>query len=142
MSQTTESNAKTNAFKKLDNNGHNYYSMWALRCQMVLQGLELWDIINPAAQSSTWLTPAGPTAPAPMGTSSASATVSIPASTPEINWDRKNSKALSQLSTCIDNTPLHLISVKTTARDAWQALADHYNGIGALDASILLAHLH
>src|SRR5260370_3943164 len=38
--------------------------------------------------------------------------------------------------------PLHLLSIKTTVRNAWQALSDHYNGVGALDASILSAHLH
>ncbi len=123
MSPATKSDAKTNAFKKLYNNGCNY-SMWAVRCQLVLQCLELWDIINPTALSSTCPAPA---APAPMAASSAPAPVSIPASAPEINWDRKNMKALSQLLTCIDNTLLHLISMKTTTRDAWQALANHYN---------------
>ncbi len=118
---------------------------------MVLQGLNLWDIIDPTAHTSVRLgTQPAPT-PIPShllttGTRTAPipAPIPMPTVTPNViaEWNRKNVKALSQLSTCIDDTPLHLISVKTTTRDAWQALSDHYNGVGALDASILSARLH
>ena len=152
MSQTTENDPKSNAFKKLDNDGRNY-SSWAVRCRMVLQGLDLWDIIDPTAHTSVH--PGTQSAPTPIpscllttGTRTAPipAPIPMPAVTPDIvaEWNRKNVKALSQLSTCIDDTPLHLISMKTTMRDAWQSLSlsDCYNGVGALDASILSACLH
>ena len=148
--QTTKNDPKSNAFKKLDNNGYNY-SSWAIRCHMVLQGLDLWDIVDPTAHTSVHLgTQPAPT-PIPScllttgtGTTPIPAPIPMPTVTPNVvaEWNRKNAKALSQLSTCIDDMPLHLISVKTTARDAWQALSDHYNGVGASDASILSAHLH
>src|SRR5260370_41774850 len=51
-------------------------------------------------------------------------------------------KALSLISTSIDDTPFHLISVKSTARDAWTTLLNQYNGLGALDTSILSTCLH
>src|SRR5260370_29079040 len=51
-------------------------------------------------------------------------------------------KALSLISTSIDDTSLHLIRVKSTTRDAWTTLSNQYNGLGALDASILSTHLH
>src|SRR5260370_37513707 len=57
-------------------------------------------------------------------------------------WDRRNMKALSLISTSIDDTPFHLISMKSTARDVWTTLLNRYNGLGALDASILSTHLH
>jgi len=131
--QTTENDPKSNAFKKLDNDGHNYTS-WSIRCWMVLLGLDLWDVINPTAHTS--VCPGTHSAPVPSsstlpatGTSSttpAPALVPVPAITPDViaEWDRKNTKAMSQLLTCINDMPLHLISLKTTVRDAWQALAD------------------
>src|SRR5260370_14921688 len=51
-------------------------------------------------------------------------------------------KALSLISTSIDDTSLHLIRVKSTTRDAWTTLSNQYNGLGALDTSILSTHLH
>src|SRR5260370_23071874 len=150
MSQTTKNDPKSNAFKKLDNDGRNY-SLWAIRCRMVLQGLNMWDIVDPTAHTSVCLgTQPAPTPIPSCLLTTGSRTAPVPASipmptvTPDIvaEWNRKNAKALSQLSTCIDDMPLHLISMKTTTRDAWQALSDHYNGVGALDASILSARLH
>src|SRR5258708_34808035 len=32
--------------KKLDNEGHNYLT-WAIHCQMVLEDLNIWSVINP-----------------------------------------------------------------------------------------------
>src|SRR5260370_29923871 len=154
-SQSTENDPKTIAFKKLDNNGRNF-PIWAPRCHMVLQGLELWIVVDPTA--STSVRPTTPPAPSPVptlvptpatSTSSklASASGSVPSPTPasrldHTEWDRKNVRALSLLSTSIDDTPFHLISTKTTARDAWKVLSDRYNGLGALDASILSTRLH
>src|SRR5260370_33387808 len=82
-SQSTENNPKTNAFKKLDNDGRNY-SIWAPRCRMVLQGLELWAVVNPTAPTSVRPTthPAPVPASATPGTptpGTGSAPTSIPA---------------------------------------------------------------
>src|SRR5260370_38472985 len=111
MSQTTENDPKSNAFKKLNNNGHNY-SLWAIRCCMVLQGLDLWDIIDPTAHTSVHLGTQPPPTPIPSclpttGTSTTPipAPIPMPTVTPNVvaEWNRKNAKALSQLSTYIDD---------------------------------------
>ncbi len=150
-SQSTENDPKTNAFKKLDNDSQNY-SIWAPRCHMVLQGLELWPVVDPTAPTSVHLITHPAPIPIPVPTPSTSSTLtlstgSIPTPTPTpmldaTEWDRRNMKALSLLLTSIDDTPFHLISVKTTARDVWTALLTCYNGLGALDASILSNCLH
>ena len=150
-SQSTKNDPKTNAFKKLDNDSRNY-SIWAPRCHMVLQGLELWPVVDPTVPTSVHLITHPTPIPIPVPTPSTSSmptlgTGSVPAPTPTpmldaAEWDRRNMKALSLLSTSIDDTPFHLISMKTTARDVWTALSTHYNGLGALDASILLNCLH
>ena len=140
---TTNDNVKSlHNIKKLDNDGRNYPT-WAIRCRMILVGLDLWDVVNPAAQTSTRPTP--PTTSASGKTTSTSApTPAASASVPDpvAEWDRKNSKALAQISLTIDDTPLHIVDGKDTAKDAWQGLADRYNGIGAQDASILTSRLH
>ena len=130
-SQSTENDPKTNAFKKLDNNGRNY-SIWAPRCCMVLQGLELWAIVNPTAPTSVQPTIHPAPIPAPILASATpgmltpgtgSTPTSIPAPVLDATeWDRRNMKALSLISTSIDDTPFHLISMKSTARDAWTTL--------------------
>src|SRR5260370_34949878 len=51
-------------------------------------------------------------------------------------------KALSLISTSIDDTSLHLIRVKSTTRDAWTTLLNRYNGLRTLDPSNLSTHLH
>src|SRR5258708_17045148 len=104
-SQSTENDPKTNAFKKLDNDGRNY-SIWAPRCCMVLQGLELWAVVNPTAPTSvrptTHPAPVPTPGPAPVPASATpgtptpgtgSAPTSIP--TPVLDapeWDRMNVK--------------------------------------------------
>src|SRR5260370_26715148 len=119
---------------------------------MVFQGLELWPVVDPTAPTSVRPITHPAPIPIPVPTSSTSGmltlgTGSIPGSTPTpmldaTEWDRRNMKALSLLLTSIDDTPFHLISVKTTARDVWTALLTCYNGMGALDASILSNCLH
>src|SRR5260370_39717572 len=144
-SQSTENDPKTNTFKRLDNDGRNF-PIWAPRCHMVLQGLKLWIIIDPTALTSVHpTTPPAPSlvptpVPAPATSTSdklAPASGSIPSPTPTsrlnpTEWDRKNTRALSLLSTSINDTPFHLISTKTTARDVWKVLSDCYNGLRAL----------
>src|SRR6266436_6898640 len=125
-------------FKKLDNEGHNY-STWAIHHQMVLVGLSIWDVVNPASPSSVHPTPIPiPSSPS----SSAKPQSSDPTPDPIAEWDRKNDHALSQIFLSVDDTPLWTINGKSTVREVWQALADHYCGIGALDATILSGHLH
>src|SRR5260370_38745134 len=38
--------------------------------------------------------------------------------------------------------PIHIVKGKRSARDAWKALAERYTGVGALDALMLMSHLH
>src|SRR5260370_41978443 len=99
-SQSTENNPKTNAFKKLDNDGQNY-SIWAPRCRMVLQGLELWAVVNPTVPTSVRLTthptpvPASAT-PGMLTPGTGSAPTSIPAPMLDAaECDRRHMKALS-----------------------------------------------
>src|SRR5258708_28962665 len=125
-------------FKKLNNEGHNY-STWAIHCRMVLVGLGIWDVVNPASPSSVCPTPIPiPSSPS----SSAKPQSSNPTPDPIAEWDRKNDHTLSQIFLSVDNTPLWIVNGKSTAREAWQALTNRYYGIGALDASILSSHLH
>src|SRR5258708_5325829 len=125
-------------FKKLNNEGHNY-STWAIHCQMVLVGLGIWDVVNPASPSSVRPTPIPiPSSPS----SSAKPQSSDPTPNPIAKWDRKNDHALSQIFLSVNDTPLQTINGKSTVREAWQALTDCYYGIGALDASILSSRLH
>ena len=114
---------------------------------MILIGLNLWDIVNPTALISTCPTPITSTpTPAPASAQTAAPPTPVPTSAsvpdPIAEWDRKNYKALAQIFLSIDDTPLYLVNGKDTAKEAWQSLANHYNGIGAQDASILTPHLH
>ena len=139
---TNTDNIKSlNNIKKLENDGHNY-STWAICCRMVLIGLDLWDVINPAAQMSTCPTP--PTAPATSGKAPSTSVPSAPTTSPDpiTEWDWKNSKALVQISLIVEDTPLHIVNGKDTTKEVWQDLADYYYGAGAQDASILTSQLH
>jgi len=107
--------------RKLDNEGRNY-DTWAIRCKSVLISFDLWEVVNPSTQ---------PTRPDPKADADAAAA-----------WDKKNSKALSHIHLSIEDTPLHLVKSKSTASEAWKALAVRYIGVGAQDASILTSRLH
>src|SRR5260370_36490301 len=147
--ESTSDNKSIHTIKKLENDGQNY-SMWAMRCRMILIGLDIWDVINLTAQTSTHPTPLPTPAAPPATATSTQATTPAPtqvltsASVPDpiSKWDHKNSKALAQISLSLDDTPLYIIYEKETTKDAWQSLADHYNGVGAQDALILTSHLH
>src|ERR1700677_3569154 len=102
--------------RKLDNEGHNY-DTWSIRCKSVLISFDLWEVVNPSTQ---------PTWPDPKADTDATAA-----------WDKKNSKALSHIHLSIEDTPLHLVKSKSTASEAWKALAIRYISVGAQDASIL-----
>ena len=103
---------------------------------MVLISLDLWSVTNPGADTSICPTPI-PSPPSPSSKLMSDTTLD-----PVAEWDRKNDHALSQIFLSIDDTLLWTINGKSTAREVWQALADHYCGIGALDATILSGHLH
>src|SRR5258708_31529952 len=133
---TSDNNSKNlYTFKRLDNEGCNY-TTWAICCRMVLISLDLWSVTNPGADTSICPTPI-PSPPSPSSKLMSDTTLD-----PVAEWDRKNDHALSQIFLSIDDTLLWTINGKSTVREVWQALADHYCGIGALDATILSGHLH
>src|SRR5258707_9132062 len=133
---TSDNNSKNlYACKRLDNEGCNY-TTWAIHCHMVLVSLDLWSVTNPGADMSIRPTPI-PSSPSP-----SSKPKSETPSDPVAEWDRKNDCALTQIFLSVDDTPLQIINGHSTAREAWQALANHYCGVGALDATILYGSLH
>ena len=133
---TSDNNSKNlYTFKRLDNEGCNY-TTWAICCHMVLVSLDLWSVTNPGADTSIHPTPI-PSSPSPSSKPKSETT-----SDPVAEWDRKNDHALTQIFLSIDDTPLQIINGNSTVREAWQALADHYCGVGALDATILSGCLH
>src|SRR5258708_20624046 len=87
--------------KKLDNEGHNYLT-WAIHCQMVLEDLDIWSVINPE------LTLPIPTIPPSSSTSgkSPSAEPSDPANT---EWHKKNKKACTVILLLIEDTPIQIV---------------------------------
>ncbi len=123
--------------KQLDNEGRNY-SPWAIRCRLVLLGLDLWDIVNPAVETSNRPTPR----PSSPSSSRKPPTASASATDPVAEWDRKNARALCYISLPVDDTPLRAIYGKDTAKEAWQASADRYIDVGVQDAFILSSRLH
>jgi len=77
-SDTTTDNVKSlHNIKKLENDGRNYPT-WAIRCRMVLIGLDLWDVVNPAAQTSTRPTPTPSSGKAAASTSTPAAAPASP----------------------------------------------------------------
>jgi hypothetical protein len=125
MSSANSTNDADLNIKKLDNEGRNYRT-WVTRCRMVLDSLDLWDVVDPNATTSTRPTPADPTKPDAM----------------VIEWDRKDQKALSRIGLAVEDTPLAIVEEKDSAKDAWKALAEQYIGAGAHDASLLMSRLH
>jgi len=102
--------------KKLDNEGLNY-SSWATHCEMVLEALDLWDVVDPN-------TPI-PTPPAPPASSSpGKAPSTLPPDPVTAEWAKKNKKALSLISLLVEDTPIKIVKGKLTAKGAWKALAE------------------
>jgi len=82
--ETTEVPKSIHSIKKFNNDGRNY-SMWAARCCMILDTLDMWDVVNPNAQISV-RTPPLLSSGKPPGS---------PASDSTVDWNRKNDKPLS-----------------------------------------------
>jgi len=81
---TTDISKSLHNIKKLENDGRNY-STWAIRCRMVLIGLDLWDVVNLAAQTSTRPTPSTqPTSSGKAPAPTTSAPASVPAPDPVV----------------------------------------------------------
>src|SRR5258708_4184489 len=96
---STESTSDKYHIKKLDNDGLNY-STWAICCQMVLESLDLWDIIDPDVPTST-----PPSLPSSSG-KPPSSDPSIPA---DVEWNKKNKKALTVVSGRTESCGLKLL---------------------------------
>ncbi len=111
---STESTSNKYHIKKLDNNGLNY-STWAIHCQMVLKSLDLWDVVDPNVPTST-----PPSLPSSSG-KPPSSDPSIPAN---VKWNKKNKKVLTVIGLSVEDTPIHIVKGKRSARDAWKALAE------------------
>ena len=58
------------------------------------------------------------------------------------DWVQRDKKALTQIKCYVSDTALLSLCNKVTARNAWKALSDCYNGVGAQDASIITSKLH
>ncbi len=111
---STESTSNKYHIKKLDNDGLNYLT-WAIHCQMVLESLDLWDIVDPDVPTST-----PPSLPSSSG-KPPSSDPSIPAN---VEWNKKNKKALTIIGLSVEDMPIHIVKGKHSARDAWKALAE------------------
>ena len=106
--------------KLLDDGGKNFQT-WVMRMELILQASDVWDVINP--------------------TSSATPMPSTPGQ-PLNNWNKKDKKALIQIKCLISDTAILSLKDKIHARDAWTALSECYNGVGAQDAAIISSKLH
>src|SRR5258708_38423046 len=111
---STESTSNKYHIKKLDNNGLNFLT-WAVHCQMVLESLNLWDIVDPDVPTST-----PPSLPSSSG-KPPSSNPSIPA---DVEWNKKNKKAVTVIGLLVEDTLIHIVKGKCSARDAWKALAE------------------
>ncbi len=142
MSDTTKS---LYHIKKLSNEGNNY-ALWSSRCRIILKQLKVWDVVNPSAPTSTRPTPSAPTPSStplpPAKPATPGQMAPLPAADPIAEWDEKNTRAYTNISLTLEDTPFHLIMDESSVRDAWVALAKHYCGIGAHDTSVLKYHLH
>src|SRR5260221_7413874 len=122
MSEYTSISTNGNRYpiKPLDDSGKNYQT-WLMRMELILQGGDVWDVIDPSTEGVL-----KPTTPGQQLD----------------DWVQKDKKALTQIKCYVSDTALLSLRTKVTARDAWKALSDRYNGVGAQDASIITSKLH
>ena len=92
-----------------------------MRMELILQASNVWDVVDPS--------PTGTMMPTTPGQ-------------PLDDWSKKDKKALIQIKCSISNTAILLLKDKIHARDAWLALSERYNGVGAQDAAIISSKLH
>ena len=131
---STETTSDKYHIKKLDNEGHNY-STWAVRCQTVLEDLNIWSVVDPELTATT------PPVPPPSSTSGKSP-YTEPSDPADAEWHKKNKKARTVILLSIEDTPIQIVKEKRLAKDIWKKLAERYTGVGAHDASILMSRLH
>jgi len=131
---STETTSDKYHIKKLNNEGHNY-STWAVCCQTVLEDLDIWSVINPE------LTLPIPTIP-PSSSTSGKSPSAEPSNPANAEWHKKNKKACTVILLSIEDTPIQIVKGKCLAKDIWEKLTEHYTGVGAHDASILMSCLH
>ena len=106
---TTKSMSNKYHIKKLDNEGLNYLT-WAVCCQLVLEDLNIWSIVNPNVSTST--------PPAPPSTE--------PSDPSKAEWHKKNSKVWSVIFLSIEDTPIQIIKTQHLAKDIWKTLTERY----------------
>src|SRR5258708_36902240 len=118
MSISTDGNRYP--IKPLDDSGKNYHA-WSMRMELMLQGVDVWDVVDPSTEGVP-----RPTTPGQQLD----------------DWVQRDKKALTQIKCYVSNTALLSLHNKVTAHDAWKALSDHYNGVRAQDMSIITSKLH
>jgi len=118
MSISTDGNRYP--IKPLDDSGKNYQT-WLMRMELILQGRDVWDVIDPSTEGVP-----RPTTPGQQLD----------------DWVQRDKKALTQIKCYVSNTALLSLCNKVTTHDAWKALSDHYDGVRAQDASIITSKLH
>jgi len=136
MATSNDSSKNIYNIEKLKNDGRNY-RMWSIRCRMILVDRALWDFVDPKSKTSD--------RPSSSSSSSSSSSGKAAASSPDpaiVEWDKKNSNALTQIALTIEDTPLSMIEGKDSAKEAWVALLKRYNGVGAQDAARVMTQLH
>jgi hypothetical protein len=111
---TTSGSNRLLDVEKLENDGKNYTS-WVFGVHLVLKLRQLWGQIE------------GPN--------------SSPPNPITEEWLAKDEKAYLQIVLTLSDDPLHTIYDTTTAKDAWNALADRYRGKGIQSVGYLFTKL-
>ena len=92
-----------------------------MQMELILQAGDAWDIVDPS--------PSGTPMPTTPGQQLD-------------DWSKKDKKALIQIKCSISDTAILSLKDKTHAQEAWIALSECYNGVGAQDAAIISSKLH
>ena len=106
--------------KLLEDGGKNFQT-WAMQMELILQVGDAWDVVDPS--------PSGTPMPTTPGQQLD-------------DWSKKDKKALIQIKCLISDTAILSLKDKTHTREAWIALSECYNGVGAQDAAIISSKLH
>src|SRR5258708_13900465 len=94
MSISTDGNRYP--IKPLDDSGKNYQT-WSMRMELILQGRDVWDVVDPSTEGVPRLTTPGQQLD---------------------DWVRRDKKALTQINCYVINTTLLSLHNKVTAHDA------------------------
>ncbi len=122
MSKYTSISTDSNRYliKPLDDSGKNY-QMWLMRMELILQGGDVWEVVDPSTEGVP-----KPTTPGQQLD----------------DWVQRDKKVLTQIKCYVSDTALLSLWNKVTAHNAWKALSDCYNSVGAQDTSIITLKLH